>query len=233
VALVVGLSVLLVAGHLAFRFSCYELYRMPSTSMAPSLVVGDHFFVNKLTYGIRLPFGSQRYFPRLPERGDVIVFTPPGDPAATDHVKRVIGLPGERVDVRDRHVFINGAPLESTAPTPLDLDGNGDRPRDQKQGAVPRYLEFEETAGAHHYPVLESPNQPVVGTQEGTWTVLPGHVFVLGDNRDNSLDSRFDAGPNGYGQVPLSAVKGRVGRIWLSYGGERGLRTSRMGAATP
>jgi signal peptidase I len=221
----------------------YESYQIPSGSMVPTLLVGDHIFVNKFVYGISVPFTLEKLFPQVPARGDVVVFARPGDEKGDAVIKRVIGLPGDRIDVRDRHVFVNGEPLKTRPPSPdftpdgkvavvlgdcdVHSNGRGYRCRaDRKE----RFTEFLEQAGDHTYGVFEIPGRSQLGQAEGTWTVEPHHVFVLGDNRDDALDSRFgplDEMP-GFGQVPVSYVKGRADIIWLSLGGDYGIRFSRL-----
>jgi signal peptidase I len=221
---------------------------MPSGSMVPTLIVGDHIFVNKFVYGISIPFTSDKLFPQIPARGDVVVFSRPGDERGDDIIKRVIGLPGDRIEVRDRHVLVNGEPLKTQSPSPspspdgmaavelgdCDVHGNesGHPCRvDRKE----RFTEFVEQAGDHKYGVFEIPGRSQLGSAEGTWTVEPRHVFVLGDNRDDSLDSRFGALDEipGYGQIPVSYIKGRADIIWLSLGGDYGIRFSRLLSLIP
>lgn len=205
-----------------------EAFKIPSPSMYPTLNVGDNIFVNKFVYGPLVPFTSRRLFNgRLPERGEVVVFVFPSDPSK-DFIKRVVGLPGDRVWVReDGSVEINGAPLarcEIGAMASDDGEGitHGEQP--------PRRL-FLEWHGHHRYLTLYSRD---AAERENTLadycvrepcTVPPGHVFVMGDNRDNSYDSRF------WGFVPQQNIKGKALWIWWSNipGGGCGLRYERFG----
>ena len=168
---------------LAIRSFVVEPFTIPSGSMIPTLLVGDFILVNKFTYGIRLPIIDTLLIPvGEPERGDVIVFRYPDDPSQ-DFIKRVVGLPGDRVEVRDGRVFLNGQVLDRlhkgtcpyyeveqarTVPAEwyLELDGNGAR-----------------------YTVIQNPAR-VRRSRRGPWQVPEGHYFMMGDNRDNSRDSR-------------------------------------------
>jgi signal peptidase I len=218
---------LLAAGILRAFF--YEAFRIPSGSMVPTLLVGDHLFVNKFVYGIRVPFSLTKFFVRVPERGDIVVFNRPPDGTGDDIIKRVIGLPGDRVEVRDRHVTINGKPFETKKQLNFDLDDCDVTGEERGSHCTPgrrvAYVPFEEKVGTHTHIAVEQPGQ---WPTDGTWMVEPDHVFVMGDNRDNSLDSRFGPEDHGFGQVPLNFIKGRADVIWLSLGGTYGIRFARM-----
>ncbi len=162
-----------VAIALLVRAFFVQAYKIPSSSMEPTLLVGDHILVIKCLYGIRVPFlGKQLIEFSKPKRGEIVVFVYPRDPKK-DFIKRVIGLPGERVEIRDKKVLINGRPLD-------DPWGVWERE------GVPR-------------------------PSFGPVTVPEDHYFVMGDNRDNSMDSRY------WGFVPKENLIGRAFVIYWSW----------------
>ena len=177
---------------LGIRAFVVEPYRIPSGSMLPTLLVGDHLFVNKFIYGVKLPFSDWRSPGlRAPERGDVVVFTRratrprrPSRPICgpdlprEEFVKRIIGLPGDRIDFRSGRVFVNGEPIEPRALGETFVDDGG-HPLDVS----------EVTFGEHSFQILDDPNVAFPSPVE-TVTVEPGRYFMLGDNRDHSKDSR-------------------------------------------
>jgi signal peptidase I len=147
--------------------------------MKPTLLVGDHILVNKFLYGIKIPFTNKTLIPiSEPERGDIVVFIYPVDPEK-DFIKRVIGLPGDKVEIRGEEVFINGKPYD---------DEHGFYSRTGRTAA-------QMGEKSHFGPV----------------TVPKGHLFVMGDNRNHSYDSRF------WGFVPLTSVKGKAFIIYWSW----------------
>lgn len=185
---------LAVAIALAIRIFLVEPFRIPSESMLPTLLIGDHLFVNKLAYGPRIPFTDWR-LPgwREPQRGDVVVFTvarseergiPRIHPAderpelpRDDFVKRIVGLPGDRIEVRHDHVWVNGQQvgLEDTSQIFVDEDGHD------------LAIQREALDGCVH-AVLDDPRLP--GRRRASFVVPPGRYFMMGDNRDHSNDSR-------------------------------------------
>jgi signal peptidase I len=178
-----------------------EPFRIPSGSMMPSLYNGDFILVNKFSYGIRLPIVNLKVLDLgAPRRGDVIVFRFPGDPS-TNYIKRVIGLPGDRIVYRDKRVYVNGTPLEILDPRPYPGRAvNGDAP-----GEALRATEVVD--GVRHDILLTDRPEPV-GVL--AFEVPPGHYFVMGDNRDHSNDSRY------WGYVPEENLVGKAFLVWFS-----------------
>jgi signal peptidase I len=204
---------LLVA--LAIRTVLIEPFRIPSGSMIPTLEIGDQIFVNKFIYGVRIPFTNYVPFKivREPARGDVIVFNNPITPDK-DFVKRVVGIPGDTVELKDKVVYLNGkaAPTTVEHPAYRYMDERADWV--QLEGALSR----ESLDGNQHYTLRETVDP--TGMHEGPWTVPPGNVFVMGDNRDNSEDSRYGLGGGrhlGVQFVPYGNIKGKAMVIWISF----------------
>ncbi len=193
-----------------------EPFKIPSGSMIPTLLVGDFILVNKYTYGIRLPVINKKIIElNSPQRGDVVVFRYPVDPSL-DYIKRVVGLPGDRVEYRNKRLFINGEPVP--------IRRNGDFLDKERLFYTPRFIE---TLGAvEHETLIEEDAPPFVAqplqfphrdkclyNAEGfVCEVPPGHYFMMGDNRDNSQDSRV------WGFVPDENLVGKAFFIWLNFG---------------
>jgi signal peptidase I len=203
--LVYALAIALLVRTLAF-----EPFNIPSGSMKPTLLVGDYLFVSKFSYGysrFSLPFGlplfSGRILERMPKRGDVVVFKLPAD-NKTDYIKRVVGLPGDRLQMKDGTLYINGVQATLEPHGTFDDDAEG---RD-----VPEYLEHLPD-GRTHTTIDLTPNGPHDNTR--VYEVPPGHLFVMGDNRDNSLDSRVEH----VGYVPLENLIGRAEFLFFSIDG--------------
>jgi len=187
---------------LLIRSFLFEPFRIPSDSMMPTLLDGDFIFVNKFAYGLRLPVLNTKVVSiGEPKRGDVIVFRLPSDPS-TNYIKRLVGMPGDHIVVKDRRVYVNGEPM------PVKLDGpyqgplNDGPQADAQQGT-------EDLEGVKH-SVLYIPER---SSRDYDSVVPANHYFFMGDNRDNSRDSRFEE----VGFVPEENLVGKAVRIWLNW----------------
>jgi signal peptidase I len=198
-----------VAIALLLRAFVVEAFQIPSGSMIPTLEVGDHIFVSKFSYGIGIPFTYKKLVQfGTPRRGDVIVFRYPADPEV-DYIKRVVALPGEKIEVRKNEIFIDGKlmPREHIQGPCSYEEG----PAGQGERKCELWLEqLEQSGHVRQHQVYQDPNQ--TPTQYGPTVVPPNHVFVMGDNRDNSNDSRV------WGTVPQHFIKGRALIVWWSRG---------------
>ena len=178
-----------------------EPFRIPSGSMLPSLHVGDFILVNKFAYGVRLPIVHTKLAGTdTPQRGEVLVFRWPGD-NTTNYIKRVVGLPGDSVEYRNKRIFINGKPVPVA---PLDSHYEFQTSRGLPVAAV----ELEEELGGIQHSILINPAAPARPARR---VVPEGHYFVMGDNRDHSNDSRA------WGFVPDANVVGKAFFIWFSW----------------
>ncbi|HMK73632.1 MAG TPA: signal peptidase I [Myxococcaceae bacterium] len=230
---VTGLAkALLVA--LIIRTVLIEPFKIPSGSMLPTLEIGDQIFVNKFIYGVHVPYANWVPFPlvRKPQRGDVIVFNNPVD-TSKDFIKRVVGLPGDEVELRNDVVFINGR--EQPRRLLADNSVSWDQPPPAGEWQTVRGELFEETLDARPHLVLQTRRGQ---GNFGPVRVPAGTVFVMGDNRDNSADSRLGLGVSaGVEYVPYGYIKGKAMIVWLALGhdglfsglfGGTGIRTDRF-----
>ena len=193
---------------LVFRSFLFEPFKIPSGSMIPTLWIGDFIVVNKYAYGLRLPVGNHRFLEvGDPERGDVAVFRYPVDPRI-NYIKRVIGLPGDTVTYRNKVLFINGEPVIQDNVGAWVGEGLNRNPPGR------RPVKRLEHLGEEPHHIVLYPEQPDLETR--TWTVPEDHYFVLGDNRDQSLDSRA------WGFVSEDLLVGRAVRIWMHWDCSRG-----------
>ena len=196
-----------IAVAMALRAFVVEAFKIPSGSMIPTLQVGDHIFVNKFTYGPAIPWTKKRIWSRMPpERGDVIVFAYPEHPDQ-DFIKRVIATPGDKLEARGGHPIINGWEVPSCYAGGYSYVEQQDGSR--HEGEV--FVEFLEDEA---YLTLYDRQSPQTDYQ-GPYYVKPNEVFVMGDNRNNSHDSRVWWGGTG-GGVPFENIKGRALFVWLS-----------------
>lgn len=201
------------------RSFLYEPFKIPSESMLPTLRVGDFILVNKFAYGTRLPVVNAKIIERgAPQRGDVMVFRLPENPAK-DLIKRVVGLPGDRIEYRNKRLSINGQAVELQ---PLPQATEADR-RLKLTGLAP----FRETFNGKAHTILTHPEMPPLNPagvrrfpaidlceyrSDGfACTVPAGHYFTLGDNRDNSDDSRY------WGFVPDENIVGKAMLVWMNW----------------
>jgi signal peptidase I len=202
---------------LVVRTFLFQPFNIPSGSMIPTLLIGDYLFVSKYSYGYSshsLPFSpplfSGRVLGAAPKRGDVVVFKLPRD-GQTDYIKRVIGLPGERIQVKSGRLYVNGeiVPREPVAKVRTeDLYG--------RDAEVPTYLET--LPGGVQHTIIEREGDTAMSDNTQAFEVPEGHYFMMGDNRDNSLDSRVSAEYGGVGFVPFENLVGRAEIIFFSLG---------------
>jgi signal peptidase I len=187
--------VIAVVLALFVRTWVFQAFKIPSGSMEPNLLIGDHLIVNKMQFAPVSTAAERMLLPQRDiRRGDIIVFKSPQEPER-DLIKRVIGLPGDRLELRQKRMYVNGAPLEES------------------------YVQLLEPP-----PADGAPSSADVRVQYGPVTVPEGQYFMMGDNRDNSQDSRY------WGFLPQAYVKGRALFIYFSFGdsGPLGIRWSRL-----
>jgi len=194
---------------LAIRSFLVEPFKIPSPSMVPTLLVGDYVLVNKLSYGVRLPVTGTLLIPTgKPRRGDVIVFRYPADPSQ-DYIKRLVGLPGDRIEVREGRLWLNGQIVDRIPDATFPYDWRVCHTQ------LDRFV--ERNPEGREYTILQAPAAPPArgcegaSLRSGPWIVPEGQYFMMGDNRDNSSDSRV------WGFVRADQIKGRAFRIHWSW----------------
>ena len=189
---------------LIIRSFIFEPFRIPSGSMMPTLVQGDFIFVKKYAYGLRLPVTEAKVIETgAPKRGDVVVFRLPSDPSI-NYIKRVVGLPGDEIVYERHRLTINGVQM--------DLEKSPDATQ-----SMPKFIE---TLDVREHEILIGRSQ---STLDDTYRVPDGHYFVMGDNRDNSRDSRY------IGAIPESNLVGEAVRIWMHIDGMNWPKWERIG----
>jgi signal peptidase I len=224
---------LLIAG--VFRTLFFQPFWIPSGSMKDTLLIGDFLFVNKMAYGYSAyscPFAicpiSNRILGSEPERGDVVVFRHPTN--GSDYIKRLVGLPGDKVQVQKGVLFLNDKPQVQTPDGQFvedyDLQGRlGGYPKCSNGatgiGSECLKEKFVETLEGHGGHSILNIKDGVIGDDTPVFTVPEGKFFVMGDNRDNSTDSRFAQASGGVGFVPFSHLLGRADRVIFSSAGKR------------
>jgi signal peptidase I len=225
-----NIKTIVYAGLIAVgvRTFLYEPFNIPSGSMEPTLLVGDYLFVSKFSYGYSkysLPFApdlfSGRIFGSLPKRGDVAVFKYPRD-TSIDYIKRIVGLPGDRIQVKHGQLYINGQECPREPMGSYDTDDNGYVQREKlymetlPDGVRHEILKATDGTEESQLPGFDpakdfDPNNTIV------YVVPPDHVFAMGDHRDNSADSRF---MNAVGFVPVENLVGRAEFLFFSINAE-------------
>ncbi|WP_428233912.1 signal peptidase I [Halothiobacillus sp.] len=184
---------------LVVRSFIVEPFRIPSGSLMPTLLVGDFILVNKFSYGLRLPVLDTKILPTWePKRGDIAVFRYPNDPKV-DYIKRVIGVPGDHIRVEGNKLWVNGTPIPETYV--------GVYPGDDGMRMAGASVYRENLLGVEHDVLFEKDGYE----KNGEWVVPPHEYFMMGDNRDNSNDSRY------WGFVPEANLVGKAFMIWLHW----------------
>lgn len=214
-----ALALLALILALPIRFFAYQPFTIPAASMAPTLIPGDYLFASKFAYGysrysLPIPLGiTGRIWGAEPKRGDLVIFRLPSD-TATDYVKRVAGLPGDRIQMIGGVLQINGRPVELRRIE--DFIGAASMCGPARKGEAPMARYVETLPGGRQYEILDC-RAGSEGDDTAVFEVPAGHYFMLGDNRDNSNDSRFNVG-----SVPYENLVGRVSVVFFSLSGDGG-----------
>ncbi len=206
---------------LVIRSFLFEPFRIPSDSMMPTLFDGDFIFVSKYSYGLRLPVSNTLIVPTgTPQRGDVIVFRLPPNPKI-NYIKRLVGLPGDRIRVDEKNqLYVNGVPQPQT-PGPTYT---GPKQNAWNYAGVPTAWEL---LGTKRHQIMFARGT----VTSGEWVVPAGHYFFMGDNRNNSKDSRWTDDSDAPGFVPAQNLVGKAVRIWLNLDTRDGPLWNRIGNA--
>ncbi len=217
-----GFMVKLIVAAFILRSLVFAPFNIPSESMMPRLLVGDYLIVSKWPYGFSrhsfpfsLPLIKGRMFSTVPQRGDVVVFKTPQN-NRTDFIKRVIGLPGDTVQMVRGQVALNGLPLPKVRLDDLLATPTPGQPCIGRQETICHFPRYRETLpGGRGYDVLDLRDQ--LSDDSALFTVPAGQLFLMGDNRDNSEDSRFSVSENGIGLVPVDNLVGRAQFMFFSW----------------
>jgi len=206
---------------LVIRSFVFEPFRIPSDSMMPTLFDGDFIFVSKFSYGLRLPVANTLIVPTgKPQRGDVIVFRLPPNPKI-NYIKRLVGLPGDKIRVDENNqLYVNDVPMVQV------VNGSYAGPKQTQWNYAGVPIAYEQL-DAHRHLIMFANG----GVKVGEWVVPMGHYFFMGDNRNNSEDSRFIENPKAPGFVPEQNLVGKAVRVWLNLDMHDGPIWSRIGHA--
>lgn len=206
---------LIIVVVLTFRSIFFEPFRIPSGSMIPTLMIGDFILVNKFSYGLKVPFSDLVMFDTSlnpiyvagksePKRGDVIVFKYPKD-LSVNYIKRVIGLPGDTLEIRNKVVYINDKPIEAK-----EIDGQAIM-SDMDDKFKSYNLKFYKTKTGEHEHIIQQDNDNYYKVDFEKISIPAGNYFVMGDNRDFSYDARY------WGFVKHEQIKGKALVVWFSF----------------
>jgi signal peptidase I len=186
---------------LVLRSFVVEPFQIPSSSMVPTLEIGDYILVNKFSYGLRLPVARTKVVEiGEPQRGDVVVFFPPNDNRY--FIKRLIGLPGDRISYRNKQLTVNGVPVDQRVLAELPVRNPSEQLIEENLLGVSHLVRNEMYMNSREFDEI---------------VVEPGHYFMMGDNRDNSQDSRY------WGQVPEANLVGKAFAVWMHWASLREL----------